>query len=88
MVQNFPLPYIVVIKLSSIYIYSEYRVDVDIMARKITSRKKKKKIWGWKLKRKRINENKFNCPFEKKFKLDSFQLRSKKREYSFITWNW
>ena len=44
MVQNVPLPYIVIIKLSSIYIYifSEYRVDVDIMARKITYRKKKK----------------------------------------------
>ena len=44
MVQNVPLPFIVIIKLSSIYIFSEYRVDVDIMARKIKKKKNKMKI--------------------------------------------
>ena len=60
MVQNVPLPYIVIIKLSSIYIFffSEYRVDVDIMARKITYRKKKK-IMAMKIKKK-TNKMKIN----------------------------
>ena len=84
MVQNVPLPYIVIIKLSSIYIYIFF-LNIELMLilwRGKLLIQKKKKIMAMKIKKKM---NKFNCPFERKFKLDSFQLRSKKREYNFIT---